>query len=150
MRRFVTGLIFTCGALLMSGGASAQDYGRDDRGFYQDRDHDRDGTWDRERMAREYRGAFYDRLQADLSRAENARYLRGDEFARFSRAHREVAQFQEKWSRGVFDPHEMDDAIGAVQRVVDIPSLHREDHEALRDDLYAMRRFRAHMEGRRY
>ena len=39
-----------------------------------------DGYWDRDRLAREYRTAFYDRLQADLDRAEHTRYLRGDDY----------------------------------------------------------------------
>jgi hypothetical protein len=43
----------------------------------------------------------------------------------------------------------MDEAIASVQRVADIPALHRDDREALRDDLARMRSFRAHMEGRR-
>jgi hypothetical protein len=100
-------------------------------------------------MAREYRGAFYDRLQSDLARAENNRYLQGEDYRRFDRARREVGEFQAKWSRGIFDAREIDSAIASVQRVVDIPSLHRDDREALRDDLDRMRRFRAHMEERR-
>jgi hypothetical protein len=159
MKHLAKGLIVTFGAFLLTAGASAQNYSNHARTYFQDRDRDGDrgrdgdrdrGQWDRERMAREYRGAFYDRLQADLTRAESARYLRGDEFGRIQRAHREVSEFQSKWSRGVFDAHEMDSAIASVQRVLDIPSLHQDDREALRDDLFAMRRFRAHMEGRRY
>jgi hypothetical protein len=159
MKRVLTGIITTFGALALTAGMSAQtqNYGRAGIAYLQDRDHDRDAdrdrddrAWDRERLAREYRGAFYDRLQADLDRAERAGYLRGEEFGRIQRAHREVGEFQSKWSRGVFDAHEMDEAIAAVQRVADISALRREDREALRDDLFAMRRFRAHMEGHRY
>jgi hypothetical protein len=140
-------LVIGCGALVLSVGAFAQDYGRPGSSSFQDRDR---GYWDRERLAREYRGAFYDRLQVDLDRAERARYLRGDDIHRFDRAHREVGEFQAKWSRGIFDPREMDSAIASVQRVVDIPTLRRDDRDALRDDLARMRSFRAHMEGRRY
>lgn len=147
-----------CGALALSASASVpvQNFSRVGVAYFQDRDHDRDadrddrGYWDQGRLAREYRGAFYDRLQSDLDRAERSGYLRGDEFGRIQRAHREVAEFQSKWSRGVFDPHEMDEAIGAVQRVMDIRSLREDDRGALREDLFAMRRFRAHMEGHRY
>ena len=152
MKRILTGLLIGSGALMLSVSAFAQDYGRPfERTYFQDRDHDRDGGyWNRERLMREYRGAFYDRLQSDLARAERTRYLQGDDFRRFDRAHREVGEFQAKWSRGVFDPHEMDSAIASVQRVVDIPGLRRDDREALREDLGRMRAFRAHMEGRRY
>ena len=151
MNRIVKGLLIGCGALALTAGAFAQDYGRPgDRSYFQDRDRDRDrGPWDRDRLMREYRGGFYDRLQSDLARAEHSRYLRGDDIGRFDRAHREVGEFQAKWSRGIFDPREMDQAIASVQRVVDIPGLHRDDRDALRDDLARMRSFRAHMEGRR-
>jgi hypothetical protein len=150
MNRLLTGMITACGALALSSGAFAQtqNYGRLGMAYFQDRDDH--GVWDQERLAREYRGAFYDRLQADLDRAERAGYLRGNEFDRIRKAHREVGEFQSKWSRGVFDPHEMDAAIASVQRVEDISVLRSEDRDALRDDLFAMRRFRAHMEGRRY
>ena len=151
MKRFVTGILIGCGALALSSGAFAQDYGRPGEHSFQDRDHDRDrGPWDRDRLMREYRGAFYDRLQDDLARAESARYLRGDDLRRFDRAHREVGEFQAKWSRGFFDPREMDEAIGSVQRVADIPALRRDDRAHLMDDLGRMRAFRARMEGRRY
>jgi hypothetical protein len=151
MNRVVKGMMIGCGAIVLSAGAFAQDYGRPERSNFQDRDRDRDrGFWDRDRLMREYRGAFYDRLQGDLSRAERNRYLRGDDLRRFDRAHREVGEFQAKWSRGIFDPREMDQAIDSVRRVTDIPALHRDDRDALLDDLARMRSFRAHMEGRRY
>lgn len=151
MKAVVKGLLIGFSALALSAGAFAQSYSHPGYGSsFQDRDRDHDrGFWDRDRMGREYRGAFYDRLQQDLARAERSRYLRGDDLRRFDRAHREVGEFQAKWSRGVFDPREMDEAIGAVQRVVDIRGLHHDDREALRDDLGRMRGFRARMEGRR-
>lgn len=143
MKRLVKGLLICSGMLAMCAGAFAQDRDRD-----RDRDHER---WDRERMMREYRTAFYDRLQDDLARAETARYLRGDDLRKFDVAHREVGEFSAKWSRGIFDARDLDGAIASVQRVADIPALRREDREHLRDDLGRMRSFRAHMEeGRRY
>lgn len=132
MKRVITGFLLGCSLLLPATSALAQP-----------------GYWQHERLQREWRRGFYDRLQADLSRAERARYLRGDDLARFDRAHREVSEFAAKWGRGVFDAREMDEAIASVQRVVDIPSLRRDNREALREDLRRMREFRAHMEGRR-
>jgi len=135
MKRVMKGLLIAVGLLTMGSSVFAQD-------------HDRD--WDQERMRREYRNAFYDRLQQDLSRAEHRGYLRGDDFRRFDVAHREVGEFQAKWDRGIFDAREMDRAIGSVQRVAEISSLRPEDRDFLREDLRRMREFRAHMEGRRY
>jgi hypothetical protein len=149
MKRVVQGLLIGCSMLMLSAGAFAQDYGRPgERSSFQDRDRGR-GPWDRERMMREYRGAFYDRLQTDLSRAEQSRYLRGDDLRRFDRAHKEVGEFQAKWSRGVFDAREMDEAIVSVQRVTEIRAMRRDDREALREDLRRMKEFRMHMERRR-
>src|ERR1700722_15694445 len=126
MKRVVKGLLISCGVLAMAACAFAQD-----RGY-----------WDHERLMREYRTAFYDRLQVDLDRAEHARYLTGDDYHRFDKARREVGEFSAKWSRGIFDPREMDGAIGSVQRVADIRCLHREDRDALFEDLAHMRSFR--------
>ena len=149
MNRIVKGILIGCGAMALSAGAFAQDYGRPgERSHFQDRDRDR-GPWSHERLAREYRSAFYDRLESDLNRAEHNRYLRGNDIQAFDRARKEVREFSAKWSRGVFDAREMDQAIGAVQRVVRIRSLHRDDRDALRQDLEGMRRFRARMENRR-
>jgi hypothetical protein len=156
MNRLMKVMLITCGAAALGVGAFAQNYGQpaaktyfQDRERDQDRGRDRD-SWDRERMAREYRGAFYDRLQNDLTRAENNRYLEGDDYRRFGEARRQVGEFQAKWSRGIFDARDMDGAIASVQRVIEIPTLHRDDRDALREDLESMRRFRAHMEERRY
>jgi hypothetical protein len=146
MKRVTKGLLFACGTLLLSAGAFAQDYGRPVASSFQPGG----GYWDRERMAREYRTIFYDRLQEDLGRAEHDRYLREDDFRKFDRAHHEVGEFAAKWSRGIFDPRDIDSAIASVQRVIDIPALRPRDRDALRYDVGRMREFRAHMEGRRY
>lgn len=145
MNRIGKGILIGCGVLALSAGAFAQDYGRPGASSFQG-----GGYWDHDRMMREYRTAFYDRLQVDLDRAEHARYLTGGDYKRFDKARHEVGEFAAKWSRGIFDPREMDNAIASVQRVADIPSLHRDDRNALLDDLARMRSFRAHMEGRRY
>ena len=149
MKSIVKGLLIGCGAIALSASGFAQDYGRRGERFnFQDRDRDR-GPWDHERLGREYRASFYDRLESDLNRAEQNRYLRGNDIQTFDRARKEVREFSAKWSRGVFDAREMDQAIRAVQRVVAIRSLHRDDRDALRQDLESMRRFRARMESRR-
>jgi hypothetical protein len=132
MKKMLKPLLIGCAALALATGAFAQG-----------------GYWNHERMVREYRTAFYDRLQVDLDRAEHARYLTGEDVRRFDRARHEVGEFSAKWSRGIFDPHDMDGAIASVQRVADIRGLHRDDRDRLFEDLAHMREFRAHMEGRR-
>ncbi len=95
----------------------------------------------------DYRQAFYDRLEFDLERAANNGYLRGSDLRRFQQARHEIDEFQEKWARGKYDRHALDDAIGATQRVADLPGLDGRDRAALQQDLSIMRRFRGRMSG---
>lgn len=141
---------FIGSSLLLAGISSidAQYYpGRDDR----DRDYrDRDDRGYRENYNGgygDYRQAFYNRLQADLERAANNGYLRGNDLRRFRQASEEIREFQEKWARGRYDRHELDDAIGATQRVANLPGLDYRDRAAINEDLARMRNFRARMNG---
>ncbi|MDQ6675672.1 MAG: hypothetical protein M3Z09_00080 [Acidobacteriota bacterium] len=131
----------TLGILLLAGAAGAQaQYGpnREDR-YREDRYRNDD--------YRDYRRSFYDRLQSDLDRAANNGYLRGGDLRRFEKARQEIFEFQQKWSRGRYDRHELDDAIGATQRVANLPGLDGRDRRALSEDLANMRAFRARMNG---
>lgn len=96
----------------------------------------------------DYRSSFYDRLESDLSRAAHNGYLRGGDWDRFRKAQKEINEFQDKWSRGRYDKHELDDAIAATQRVVDIRTLNARDRDAIQDDLARMRAFRERMNHR--
>lgn len=96
---------------------------------------------------RDYRDAFYNRLQSDLARAANHGYLRGKDLRRFRQASEEIQEFQNKWARGRYDRHELDDAIAATQRVANLPGLDYRDRAALNEDLARMRDFRARMNG---
>jgi hypothetical protein len=94
----------------------------------------------------DYRGARepLDRVRADLDRAaENIGYLSRGEFARFNHAREEIAEFQDKWNRGFFDRHELDDVIGSLQHVVSGNRLRYEDRDILFYDLQRLREIRA-------
>lgn len=153
MNRFlVRGLV---GASLWLAGitaASAQYYGNRDDGYRNDR------RWREERYSDsdyrggnrgygDYRQAFYDRLQSDLGRAANNGYLSGGDLRRFEQARHEIDEFQDKWGRGNYDRHALDDAIGATQRVANLRGLDDRDRYTLQEDLSLMRRFRARMNG---
>jgi len=51
---------------------------------------------------------------------------------------------QEKLSRGVYDQRELDEVIGAMQRVVADNRLSPRDRDVLNDDLQRLRDYREH------
>lgn len=132
------------GGALMAGGlaANAQVYGGGyyDRGrFYGDV-----GRGDRYRDDRDYRGGgLFDRVRGDLDRAESHFYGSGGDRRRFNKVREELGEFQGKWASGRFDRHELDDAIGALHRVVNDNRLDYRDRDVLQDDLFRLRDFRA-------
>lgn len=121
---FVQGLA-AAGLLIFGLGANAQpryDYG-----------------WGREPL---------DRVRADLDRsARDMRYLSGGELRRFERAREEIREFQEKWNRGRFDRHELDDVIGSLQKVVNGNRIRPRDRDFLLNDLARLREIRSRSGG---
>ncbi len=99
-----------------------------------------------------YRGgdpsfALFDQVQADLNRAATFGYLRGGQRRQLANASRDLAEFEGRWSRGRFDKHELDEAIGRIQHVIDHSGLNYRDRAALQDDANRMRQFRAYESG---
>ncbi|MGI8991329.1 MAG: hypothetical protein ACR2I2_17325 [Bryobacteraceae bacterium] len=92
--------------------------------------------------------ALFDQVQADLNRAATFGYLRGGQRRELAKASRDLAEFEGRWSRGRFDRHELDEAIGRIQHVVDHSGLNYRDRSALLDDVGRMRQFRAYESGR--
>jgi len=153
------------GLLVMGLSANAQTYGqgpyRQDpyqgpQGQYQDRNDDRyyqqdDGRYRDDRgyypQARpRYRngngyGSPVQQALADLDYAQSNGYLSRGDRGRFNKAREELVEFQRKLDRGRFDRHELDDAIGALNRVVS----HERGYDGrspLWDDLQRLREFR--------
>jgi hypothetical protein len=96
--------------------------------------------------AQDYRGGRepLDRVRADLDRAAaDVGYLSRGEMSRFNHARQEIAEFQNKWNRGFFDRHELDDVIGSLQHVVNSNRLRYQDRDILSDDLARLRDIRA-------
>ena len=131
------------GAVLLAGSlaANAQVYGR---GYYDNgRFYGEFGREDRYRD-REDRGfGVFDRVRADLDRAESSSYWNGGDRKRFNKVREELGEFQGKWANGRYDKHELDDTIAALQRVVNDNRLEYRDRNALQEDLFRLRDFRA-------
>ena len=62
---------------------------------------------------------------------------------RIARTKQELDELQDKLARGYYDQRELDEVIGAMQRVVADNRLSRRDRDLLADDLDRMRDFRA-------
>jgi hypothetical protein len=140
MRQTLAKVLISSGLLLSGVAANAQVYGGGyyDRGrFYGEFGHYPD-RGDRG-------GDLFDRVRSDLDRAESYsdRYRDGGDHRRFNKVREELGEFQSKWARGRFDRHELDDVIKALQRVVNDSRLEYRDRDALREDLYQLRDFRA-------
>ena len=116
--------------------ANAQYQPRDYR--YQERNYDR-------------RDWIFNRLRGDLDRAEsNTLPFVGDftgDRARISRARQEVNDFQRAWGFGDYDRRELNQAIRAVQNVLDENNLSDRTRNALMMDLNRLRDFRANQQG---
>lgn len=83
-------------------------------------------------------GDLFGRVRADLDRAESASYWNGGDRRRFAKVREELNEFQRSGSR-----RELNDAIGALQHVVNDNRLSYRDRDVLAQDLYQLRDFRA-------
>jgi hypothetical protein len=61
----------------------------------------------------------------------------------------ELDELQAKYVERGYDQPELDDVIGALQRVVADNRLSNRDRDMLTDDLHRLREFREHHEGYR-
>ena len=116
------------GLVALSATASAQ-YRRpyDDR--YSDRYYDRDDVY-------RNRGDLFGRVRSDLDRAEAGSW--GADRRKFNKVREEIGEFERTGNR-----RELDDAIGALQKVVNDRRLSPRDRDVLANDLYRLRDFRS-------
>ncbi len=93
---------------------------------------------------RGYRGGYGEDIigqtMADLSRA--SAYNRR-EWKHFDHAQRELGKFQEKWARGHFDSHALDETIDELKHLAYSGRLNPRDREILGRDIEPLREFRA-------
>ena len=87
-----------------------------------------------------YGGDIVGRTMADLSRAGS--YNRRD-WKHFDHAQRELGKFQEKWARGHFDSHHLDEAIDELKHLAYSGHLNPRDSSLLARDIEPLREFRA-------
>ncbi len=88
------------------------------------------------------RARFFDRVRADLDRAESSASSFTGDTGRIDRVRDAVSVFQRKMDDGNYDPRALDDAIVSVQRVLDNNTLYVGARTALNDDLARLRDMR--------
>ena len=86
--------------------------------------------------------ALVDRVHLDLGHAYGTRHFSGGDRDRLNHAEKELREFSQKWQRGKFDKGQLDDAIGAIQHVLDNNKMPRGERDAVADDVSQLRGMR--------
>ena len=86
--------------------------------------------------------ALIDSVHDDLNHAYGVWHFSDSDRDRLNHAEKELREFAQKWSKGKFDKGDLDDAIGAVQHVLDNNKLAGRERDALSDDVGRLRRMR--------
>lgn len=129
--------------LAFVGAAGAQD---------RDRDRNRDYDWyhqDRDDRYRDdrWRSRLFWQVREDLEHVQSATFPFGRDQYRLTRTKQELNELQDKLAAGRYDERELDEVIGAMQRVVSDNRLSPRDRDVLNDDLHRLREYREHHEG---
>jgi hypothetical protein len=97
---------------------------------------------DRPQESYEDRLRAFDRIRDHLDRVEAGTIPFGPDHMRLSRARARVGAFYRRFSNGEFDRRDLDEAIGAMQRVADNNRMSSSDRDLIADDLHWLRELR--------
>ena len=104
------------------------------------------GQWYRFDTPRDQDHALFSQVRSDLDRASRYPYASRADVKRFDDARSHLFNFESRFDQGRYQKHELDEAIGRIQNVVDHNSLDPRDRGTLGDDLRRMRDYRAFRE----
>ena len=121
--------------LIAAAGAQERDYD-----WYH---HDRDDQYRGDR----WRGRLFWQVREDLDHVQASTFGYGGDQYRIRQTKQELNELQEKLANGRYDERELDDVIGALQRVVAYNRLPPRDRDILQDDLHRLHEYREHHEG---
>ena len=82
------------------------------------------------------------RVHEDLNHAYGVWHFSDSDRDRLNHTEKELREFAQKWSHSKFDKGELDDAIGALQDVLDHNKLPQPNRDALSDDITQLRNMR--------
>lgn len=83
-----------------------------------------------------------DRVHTDLNHAYGVWHFSDSDRDRLNHSEKELREFAQKWSKANFDKGELDDAVSALQSVLDHNRLPMEARDALSDDITQLRNMR--------
>ncbi len=86
--------------------------------------------------------ALVDRVHEDLNHGYRVWRLSGGDRDRLNHAEHELREFAKDWRHGKFNKGKLDDAIAAVQHVLDNNHLTGRERDVLWEDVTALRRMR--------
>ena len=92
--------------------------------------------------------SMFDKIRNDLYRAQTNAYpsFLGDS-PRFDIAHSQLRTLESNWDKGVYDSHELENTISAVQMVLNDNRLMGHDRDVLSADLSRLLEFRTEYYG---
>jgi hypothetical protein len=107
---------------------------------------DQEGPYHRDRdqyfRGNDWRAMFFARIREDVEHVSSSSFPFSGDQARVQRTLMELDELQQKLSRGFYDERELDQAMGAMQMVLQNNRLVGRDRDVLTDDLSRMRDFR--------
>jgi hypothetical protein len=106
----------------------------------QDWYHDRDSRFRDE----QWRHHLFAHVRMDLDHVQSVTWPGGRDRYRIDRTKHELDELQGKLERGFYDPRELNEVIGSLNRVVADNRMGPRDREILHDDLNRLRDYRAH------
>jgi hypothetical protein len=86
--------------------------------------------------------SLVEKVHADLNRGYDQWHLSKGDRERLNKAEKQLREFASDWHRGKFDKGNLDDAIAAVQHVLDNNHLSGEARDALGQDVEQLRNMR--------
>jgi hypothetical protein len=97
---------------------------------------------DDDRFAPRQVSSLIDRVHQDLNHAYSVWHFSDADRDRLNNAEKQLREFSQKWNNAKFDKGELDDAIAAIQHVLDNNKLPSESRDALSDDVARLREMR--------
>ena len=128
MRHLILRSLAGAGVLLFGLAANAQQY--PPRPAYQYQQESRDPN------------VMFDRIQRNLDRVLANAFPFSADRARITRAREEITEVQRAWNDGNLDRRALNDAIGSLQRVLEMNRLSDRNHDVVSFDLERLREFR--------
>jgi hypothetical protein len=106
----------------------------------QDWYHDRDQRF----QDQQWRGHLFAHVRMDLDHVQSVTWPGGRDRYRIDRTKHELDELQGMLEHGRYEPHELNEVISSLRRVVADNRMGRRDREVLNDDLNRLRDYRQH------